>query len=99
MWLVSCLWLHGGFLCILIVEWNIKMKSNLLLWCVFSVILIHFPGFYKNICDKEKDSVMIIHAQEYPTIPAAPYPCKYFIIIIIIIINFIQVSKLLANYK
>jgi len=52
------------------------MKYNLLLWRISSVISIHFPGYIKDICDKEKDNVMIIHAQEYPTIPAAPYPCK-----------------------
>ena len=36
-----------------------------------------FSGYIKNICNKETDYVLIIHAQEYPTIPAAPYPCKY----------------------
>lgn len=39
---------------------------------------ILFSGYVKNIY-KETDKILVIHAQEYPTIPAAPYPCKYFI--------------------
>lgn len=33
-----------------------------------------FDWYVKNISDKKRDFIMIIHAQEYPTIPAAPYP-------------------------
>lgn len=36
-----------------------------------------FDFYVQNICDKEKDRLLIIHAQEYPTIPAAPYPYGY----------------------
>lgn len=36
-----------------------------------------FDWYIKNICNKETDNLLIIHAQEYPTIPAAPYPYGY----------------------
>lgn len=36
-----------------------------------------FDWYVKNFCKKETDQAMIIHAQEYPTIPAAPYPYGY----------------------
>ncbi|XP_073236897.1 universal stress protein in QAH/OAS sulfhydrylase 3'region-like isoform X1 [Porites lutea] len=35
-----------------------------------------FDWYVKNIY-KETDKILVIHAQEYPTIPAAPYPYGY----------------------
>ncbi|XP_015764710.1 PREDICTED: universal stress protein A-like protein [Acropora digitifera] len=36
-----------------------------------------FDWYCKNICNVKTDRLLIIHAQEYPNIPAAPYPYGY----------------------
>lgn len=37
------------------------------------------------MCDKERDHMMIIHAHEYPPLPAAPFPCEYTFYLLIIV--------------
>ena len=44
---------------------------------IFLISYLFHTGYIENICNKQTDDLLIIHAQEYPTIPAAPYPCKY----------------------
>lgn len=44
---------------------------------IFLISYLFYTGYIENICNKQTDDLLIIHAQEYPTIPAAPYPCKY----------------------
>lgn len=56
------------------------MMKGLAYICLYWIENVHIllSGYVKNIY-KETDKILVIHAQEYPTIPAAPYPCKYFI--------------------
>ena len=34
-------------------------------------------GYLNHLCDKERDHVMFVHAQEYPITPNDMYPRKY----------------------
>lgn len=36
-----------------------------------------FNWYIENLCEKEKDHVFIIHAQEYPAIPTGAFPATY----------------------
>ena len=35
-----------------------------------------FTGYIKNLSDKERDDVILVHSQEEPTIPVSAGPCE-----------------------
>jgi len=39
----------------------------------FVYFITFLPGYVKNMCDKVRDILLIIHARELPTVSAAPY--------------------------
>ena len=39
-------------------------------------MLLFYPGYIKNLCIKERDNLLVIHAHEFPSI-SVPYARKY----------------------